>query len=63
MARLNAAPVNTNNIPFWWDMLVVIAFCLAIYYWAMWVRLPRQEMLDLVNRQAGEQELPEAPRH
>jgi hypothetical protein len=56
-------PGNTNNIPFWWDMLVVIAFCLAIFYWAMWTKLPRQEMLDLVNRQAGEQELPEAPRH
>jgi len=56
-------PGNTNNIPFWWDMLIVVAFCLAIYYWAMWTKLSRQEMLDLVNRQAGEQELPEAPRH
>jgi len=50
-------PGNTNNLPFWWDMLVVAAFCLGIYYWAMWTKLSRQEMLDLVNRQAGEQEL------
>jgi amino acid transporter len=58
-----AAPVNTGHIGFWWDMLVVAAFSVAIYYWAMYTRLPRDEMLLLVNRQAGEQELPEAPRH
>jgi amino acid transporter len=49
-----AAPVNTGNIPFWWDILVVFAFSMAIYFWAQRVRLPRQEMLDLVNRQAAE---------
>jgi hypothetical protein len=58
-----APPTNTNNIPFWWDMVAVAGFCLIIYYWAMWTKLPRAEMLDLVNRQAGEQELPPAPRH
>ena len=35
-------------------MLVVAAFSLIIYYWAQRVRLPRAEMLELVNRQAGE---------
>jgi amino acid transporter len=49
-----AAPLNTGHIPFWWDMLVVAVFSLVIYYWAMAVKLPRQEMLDLVGRQAGE---------
>jgi amino acid transporter len=49
-----AAPLNTGHIPFWWDMLVVAVFSLVIYYWAMAVRLPRQEMLNLVERQAGE---------
>ena len=58
-----AAPVNTNNIPFWWDTVVVAGFSLIIYYWAMWTKLPRQEMLDLVNRQAGEQELPDSGAH
>ena len=48
-----AAPVNTGHIPFWWDMLVVAVFSLVIYYWAMATRLPRDEMLDLVNRQAA----------
>jgi hypothetical protein len=54
------APVNTNNIPFWWDMLIVAAFSLVIYYWAMFTKLPRQEMLLLVERQSGVQE-PDLP--
>jgi len=58
-----ASPVNTNNIPFWWDIVVVIGFSLIIYYWAMWTKLPRSEMLDLVNRQSGEQELPDSGVH
>jgi amino acid transporter len=57
-------PTNTGNLPFWWDMLVVAGFSLIIYYWAMAVKLPRREMLDLVNRQAAHKdELPPAPRH
>ena len=53
-----AAPVNTNNIPFWWDMVVVAGFSLIIYYWAQATRLPREEMLNLVGRQATEEEPP-----
>ncbi|HEX6522833.1 MAG TPA: APC family permease [Streptosporangiaceae bacterium] len=56
-------PTNTNNLPFWWDMLVVAGFSLLIYFWAMWVKLPKEEMLNLVNRQSDQPELPEAPRH
>jgi amino acid transporter len=56
-------PTNTFNIGFWWDILVVIAFSVIIYLWAMRTKLPRDEMLLLVNRQAGESELPPAPRH
>jgi amino acid transporter len=48
-----APPVNTNNIPFWWDMLIVAGFSLVIYYWAMALRAPREEVLLLVNRQSG----------
>ena len=47
-------PTNTGHLPFWWDMLVVAAFSLIIFYWAQRVRLPRDEMLELVNRQSGE---------
>src|SRR5206468_2469505 len=30
-----AAPINTGRIGFWWDMLVVAAFSLVIWFWAM----------------------------
>jgi len=58
-----APPLNTGHIGFWWDMLVVAGFSVAIYFWAMATKLPRDEMLLLVNKQGGESELPEAPRH
>jgi amino acid transporter len=48
-------PGNANNIPFWWDMLLVAVFSVVIFYWAMATRLSREEMLNLVGRQAGEE--------
>jgi amino acid transporter len=58
------APVNTNNIPFWWDIVAVAGFSLIIYYWAMWTKLPKAEMAALVSKQSGtETELPPAPAH
>jgi amino acid transporter len=56
-------PTNTGHIGFWWDMLIVAAFSVAIYFWAMRTKLPRDEMLLLVNKQGGEEELPPAPHH
>jgi amino acid transporter len=58
-----APPVNTNNIPFWWDIAIVAAFSLIIWFWAMRTKLPRDEMLLLVNRQSGEKELPDSGVH
>ena len=49
-----ASPVNTNRIPFWWDIVIVAAFSLVIYYWAMATKLSREEMMNLVERQAVE---------
>jgi amino acid transporter len=46
-------PTNSGLIPFWWDMLIVALFSLAIFYWAMATRLSREEMLNLVGRQSG----------
>ena len=46
-------PTNSGLIPFWWDMVVVALFSLAIFYWAMYTRLSRDEMLNLVERQSG----------
>jgi amino acid transporter len=42
-----------NNIPFWWDLGIVIVFALVIYFWAVAARLPRAEMMNLVERQSG----------
>jgi amino acid transporter len=56
-------PVNTGNIPFWWDMLTVAGFSLIIWFWAMATKLPREEMLLLVNKQHGEPELPDTGVH
>ena len=50
-------PTNTGHLGFWWDMLVVAIFSVVIYFWAMRTKLPREETLILVNKQAGEQEL------
>jgi amino acid transporter len=52
------SPINTGHIPFWWDMVVVAAFSLIIYYWAQATRLPREEMLNLVGRQSTVEEPP-----
>jgi amino acid transporter len=48
------APLNTKAIPFWADIAVVAAWSLAIWLWAMYTKLPKAEMLELVNRQSGE---------
>ena len=47
------APLNTNHIPFWWDMAVVAVFSLIIYYWAMATRLPTAKVIQLVEAQSG----------
>jgi len=51
------APVNTNNIPLWADLGIIAAFSLVIYYWAMYTKLPREEMLALVEAQSGEEDV------
>jgi amino acid transporter len=56
-------PTNTGTIGFWWDIGVVAVFSLAIYFWAMYTRLPREEMLELVEAQGTHGDEPEVPRH
>ncbi|MDH6119059.1 APC family permease [Kitasatospora sp. GAS204B] len=33
-----------KNLPLWWDIAVIAAFSLVIYYWAMAVALPAEEI-------------------
>jgi len=57
-------PDNTFRIPFGWDFVVVAVFTLAIYYWAVAVSLPREEMLRLVSLQSARMsDGPDTPRH
>lgn len=59
-----APPINNGRLPFWWDMLVVAGFSLIIYYWAMWAKLPRQDMKRLVELQSARMgDVPATPRH
>ena len=59
------APVNTGHLHFGIDMLVILAFSLVIFYWAVYSALPRDEVLALVNRQSGDGDDPnlQAVRH
>ena len=47
-------PDNASRIPFGWDFLAVAVFSLVIFYWSQACRLPREEMLKLVNSQASD---------
>jgi amino acid transporter len=46
-------PLNTGHLHFGIDMLVVAIFSLVIYYWAQATKLPKEEMLLLVEKQAA----------
>jgi amino acid transporter len=38
-----------DTIPLWWDIALIAAFSLAIYYWAQAVRLPAERTLEYVG--------------
>ena len=38
-----------GDIPLWWDLVVVAGFSLAIYYWALAVALPADEIEEMIN--------------
>jgi amino acid transporter len=48
------APVNTGHLHFGIDMLVVAIFSLIIFFWAQATRLPREEMMLLVEKQSAQ---------
>jgi amino acid transporter len=56
-------PDNTFRIPFGPDMLIVLAWSLIIFYWAVACRLPREQMLERVAAQSGVEELPDTGLH
>ena len=48
-------PLKNPVFPLWWDMLVVAAFSLVVYGWAMRVALTAER----IDRMIGEVVLPE----
>jgi amino acid transporter len=57
-----APPINTDRIPFWWDIVVVVIFSLIIFYWSQWAKLPRAKMMELVELQSSRMgDLPDTP--
>ena len=52
------SPINTNRIGLWYDLIIIAAFSIAIFVWALAVKLPREDMLELVHAQAGEEDVP-----
>lgn len=43
-------PLDDPVIPLWWDMAVMAAFSLVIYYWALLVALPSEQIEEMVNQ-------------
>jgi amino acid transporter len=57
-------PDNTFRIPFGIDFIVIAAWTLIIFYWAVATALPREEVLRLVALQSERMaDMPEGPRH
>jgi hypothetical protein len=42
-------PMKQPWFPLWWDMAAIAVFSLAIYYWAMRVALPSEEIRQMVE--------------
>jgi amino acid transporter len=45
----SAACGATDRIPLWWDIVVIAAFSLVIYYWAQLVRLPNERTQEYIG--------------
>ncbi|MEV6011442.1 APC family permease [Streptomyces sp. NPDC051976] len=43
-------PLKHPWFPLWWDMLAVAVFSLVIYYWAMAVALPREQIQHMIDQ-------------
>jgi amino acid transporter len=49
-------PLSTPLIPLWWDMVVTAAFSLVIYYWALAVALPAEQIERMIREGTAEGE-------
>ena len=42
-------PLSTPVLPLWWDMIVTAVFSLVIYYWALAVSLPAEQIARAIR--------------
>jgi hypothetical protein len=42
-------PLRTPVIPLWWDIAVTAVFSVAIYYWALAVSLPTEQIQAMID--------------
>jgi hypothetical protein len=47
-------PLKHPRLPLWWDMLAVIAFSLAVYFWALRVALPAERIERMIDDGASQ---------
>jgi amino acid transporter len=60
-ARVPGASCSaTARLPFWYDMGLVAVVALGIFIWAQFSKLPRKDMLNMVERQSLDQLDPDA---
>ena len=52
-------PLSAPVIPLWWDMVVTAAFSLVIYYWALAVSLPAEQIARAIRAGDPEERLPD----
>jgi amino acid transporter len=50
-------PLTNPPIKLWYDMGIVAIFSLIIYYWALAVALPRDEILQMINEVVPDEEI------
>ena len=46
---------GSATIPFWWDIVVVAAFSLAIFYFAVSRALPAEQAVDAIEDELAEE--------
>jgi hypothetical protein len=55
------APLPTGRIALWWDIILVAGFALAIYVWAYFAALPKDEILAIIGEQKATETDPALP--
>jgi hypothetical protein len=54
-------PLTKPALPLWWDIAVTAVFSLVIYYWALAVALPTEQIEEMINEVVVPEEATIAP--